>query len=87
MSKVAKAAVGLMIATLIAKVLGFARELTLASVYGASGTSDAFLVAMNIPAVIFAAIGTSLDTAFIPLYHDIRKMVVKKNQINLQITY
>lgn len=73
MSKVAKAAVGLMIATLIAKVLGFARELTLASVYGASGTSDAFLVAMNIPAVIFAAIGTSLDTAFIPLYHDIRK--------------
>lgn len=73
MSKVAKAAVGLMIATLIAKVLGFARELTLASVYGASGTSDAFLVAMNIPAVIFLAIGTSLDTAFIPLYHDIRQ--------------
>lgn len=73
MSKVAKAAVGLMIATLIAKVLGFARELTLASVYGASGISDAFLVAMNIPAVIFLAIGTSLDTAFIPLYHDIRQ--------------
>ncbi|MEG1131285.1 MAG: murein biosynthesis integral membrane protein MurJ [Romboutsia sp.] len=71
MSKVAKAALGLMIATLIAKVLGFARELTLASVYGASGTSDAFLVAMNIPAVIFLAIGASLDTAFIPLYHDI----------------
>jgi putative peptidoglycan lipid II flippase len=71
MSKVAKAAVGLMAATLIAKILGFGRELALASAYGASGTSDAFLVAMNIPAVIFSAIGTSLGTAFIPLYCDV----------------
>lgn len=71
MSKVAKAAVGLMAATLMAKILGFGRELALASAYGASGTSDAFLVAMNIPAVIFSAIGTSLGTAFIPLYCDL----------------
>ncbi len=71
MSKVAKAAVGLMAATLVAKILGFGRELALASAYGASGTSDAFLVAMNIPAVIFTAIGTSLGTAFIPLYCDV----------------
>ena len=71
MSKVAKAAIGLMGATLLAKCLGFGRELTLASVYGASGVSDAFLVAMNIPAVIFQAIGTSLGTAFIPLYCEV----------------
>ena len=77
MSKVAKAAAGLMAATLLAKVLGFGRELTLASAYGASGTSDAFLVAMNIPAVIFTAIGTSLGTAFIPLYCDVHS---KKGQ-------
>ena len=57
MSKVARAAIGLMVATLIAKILGFGRELTLASAYGASSTSDAFLVAMNIPAVIFTAVG------------------------------
>lgn len=71
MSKVAKAAVGLMAATLVAKVLGLGRELALASAYGASSTSDAFLVALNIPAVIFTAIGTSLGTAFIPLYCDV----------------
>lgn len=71
MSRVAKAAVGLMAVTLIAKFLGFGRELALATAYGASGTSDAFLVAMNIPAVIFTAIGTSLGTAFIPLYCDV----------------
>ncbi|SCH61612.1 murein biosynthesis integral membrane protein MurJ [Romboutsia sp. 1001713B170207_170306_H8] len=71
MSKVAKAAIGLMAATLVAKILGFGRELTLASAYGASSTSDAFLVAMNIPAVIFTAIGTSLGTAFIPLFCEV----------------
>ena len=72
MSKVAKAAIGLMGATLIAKILGFGREITLASSYGASSTSDAFLVAMNIPAVIFTAIGTSLGTAFIPLFCEVK---------------
>lgn len=72
MSKIAKAAIGLMIATLIAKTLGFSRELALASAYGASSTSDAFLVAMNIPAVIFTAIGTSLGTAFIPLFCEVK---------------
>ena len=36
MSKVAKATIGLMLATIIAKVLGFGRELVLAAVYGAS---------------------------------------------------
>lgn len=72
MSKVAKAAIGLMAATLVAKMLGFGRELTLAAYYGASSTSDAFLVAMNIPAVIFTAVGTSLGTAFIPLFCEVR---------------
>ena len=81
MSKVAKAAVGLMAATLIAKFLGFGRELALASAYGASGTSDAFLVAMNIPAVIFTAVGTSLGTAFIPLYCDVNSKQGEKGAI------
>ena len=72
MSKVAKAAVGLMAATLVAKILGFGREIALASAYGTSSISDAFLVAMNIPAVIFTAIGTSLGTAFIPLFCEVK---------------
>ncbi len=71
MSKIAKAAIGLMIANLLAKIIGFGRELALASAYGASIYSDAYLVALNIPTVIFAAIGQSLSTTFIPLYHNI----------------
>ena len=81
MSKVAKAAIGLMAATLVAKILGFGRELALASAYGASNVSDAFLVAMNIPAVIFTAIGTSLGTAFIPLYCDVNSKGGEKASI------
>ena len=81
MSKVAKAAIGLMAATLIAKVLGFGRELALASAYGASNVSDAFLVSMNIPSVIFTAIGTSLGTAFIPLYCDVNSKNGQKASI------
>ena len=81
MSKVAKAALGLMVATLIAKILGFGRELTLASAYGASSISDAFLVAMNIPAVIFTVIGTSLGTAFIPLYCEVNSNQGEENSI------
>lgn len=82
MSKVAKAAAGLMLATLFSKVLGFGRELALASSYGASGFSDAFLVSLNIPTVIFSVIGTSLGTAFIPLYSEIYNSKGSKEALN-----
>lgn len=70
MSKFAKATVGLMIVTMISKILGFARELILASIYGASMYSDAYLTAMNIPTVIFTGIGAAIATTFIPLFHE-----------------
>ncbi|WP_250675446.1 murein biosynthesis integral membrane protein MurJ (plasmid) [Paraclostridium ghonii] len=73
MSKVAKTTLALMIATLIAKVLGFGRELTLGGIYGTQYITDAFKISMTIPVIIFAAIGTSLDTAFIPLYQEVVK--------------
>lgn len=82
MSKIAKAAVGLMAATLLAKVLGFGRELALASAYGASKYSDAFLISQNIPTVLFSVIGTSLGTAFIPLYADALKSRGEKGALN-----
>ena len=40
MSKVAKAAVGLMIVTILSKIIGFAREQVLSFVYGASMYTD-----------------------------------------------
>ena len=74
MSKVAKATIGLMLATAIAKGLGFGRELVLASYYGVSMYSDAYLTAMNIPVVIFAIIGITLATVLIPLYFEVNEL-------------
>ena len=82
MSKVAKATLGLMIATIIAKVLGFGRELVLASSYGASMYSDAYLTAMNIPVVIFTIIGTTLGTVLIPMYFEVNSDLGEKKALN-----
>lgn len=82
MSKVAKAALGLMIATIIAKVLGFGRELVLASSYGASMYSDAYITAMNIPTVLFTIIGTTLGTVLIPMYFEVNSDLGEKEALN-----
>ncbi|MCC3862740.1 murein biosynthesis integral membrane protein MurJ [Terrisporobacter petrolearius] len=71
MSKIAKATIGLMIATILTKILGFARSLVLASSYGANMYSDAYIVAMNIPIVIVASIGAAISTILIPMYSEI----------------
>lgn len=81
MSKVVKATFGLMIVTVIAKISGFGRELVLASAYGANMYSDAYLVAMNIPLVIFSSIGTAIGTTFIPIYFDIKNEVGEKRAL------
>lgn len=70
MSRLAKATVGLMMVTMISKVLGFSRELVLGAVYGASNYSDVYITAMNIPTTLFTIIGTALVTTFIPLYFE-----------------
>lgn len=71
MSKVAKTTFYLMIVTSIAKVLGMGRELVLSSVYGTGLYTEAYLTSMNIPNVIFAAVGTAIVTTFIPMYQEI----------------
>lgn len=82
MSKVAKATVGLMIATIIAKVLGFGRELVLASSYGTSMYSDSYIIAMNIPNVLFTIIGTTLSTVLIPMYFEVNSDLGEKKALN-----
>ncbi|MDI3075100.1 murein biosynthesis integral membrane protein MurJ [Clostridioides difficile] len=71
MSKVAKATFYLMIVTIISKILGMGRELVLSSIYGTGLYTESYLTAMNIPNIIFAAIGTAIVTTFIPMYQDI----------------
>ena len=74
MSKVAKATVGLMIVTLLSKVIGFSREMVLTYAYGTTMQADAYITALSIPDVLFTAIGAALATTFIPLYNE-NKMI------------
>ena len=92
MSKVVKSTMGLMLVTILVKILGFGRELVLASTYGTSMYSDAYLTAMNIPLVIVSSIGTALSTTFIPIYYDInsalgqeKAMKFTNNTVNIVI--
>ena len=73
MSKIAKATIGLMIVTMISKILGFTRELVLASTYGTSIYTDAYLISSSIPTTILSIIVGGLGTTVIPLYYEIKR--------------
>lgn len=61
----------IMIITIFSKIFGFLREITLSYFYGASGISDAYLISLTIPSVIFAFIGVGLSTGYIPMFSKI----------------
>lgn len=66
-----KAISGMVLFTLLAKVLGFVRELLLSYFFGATGISDAYLISQTIPGTIFQFVGTGLTTCFIPVYYKV----------------
>jgi len=70
---VKKAALVVMIMTIISKALGFGRETVLSYVYGASAITDAYLISKTIPYVIFSFISAGIATAFLPMYSRILK--------------
>ena len=68
-----KTALLLMVITVMSKLLGFVREISLSYFYGASNITDAYLISQTIPIVIFALIGTGLSTGYVPLYSNIEE--------------
>lgn len=68
-----KTALILMFITILSKILGFGRELTLSYFYGVSSITDAYLIADTIPSVIFGFIGIGISTGYIPMYSKINQ--------------
>ncbi len=66
--RIAGAAAAVVVITVISKILGFGREAALAAVFGASGATDAYLVAMIIPSLLFGVVGATITTVGIPLF-------------------
>lgn len=63
----------LVIIASLSKVLGFAREATIAYVYGANIQTDAFFIALLLPGLIFTAFHEAINRAFIPVYGSLRR--------------
>ena len=66
-----KTVVILMIITIFSQAFGFIREIVLSYFYGTSSTSDAYIIALTIPVVIFSFIGEGIATGYIPMYSKI----------------
>lgn len=66
-----KTAILLMLITILSKIFGFARDIILSYFYGASNISDAYLISLTIPSVIFSFIGVGISTGYIPMYSKI----------------
>ena len=68
-STLLKSTIILGMATALAKLIGFAREIVLAALYGAGTTSDAFILSFTIPDTLLYFINGSIVSGFIPIYH------------------
>lgn len=68
-----KTAIIVMLITIASKIFGFSREIILSYFYGATDITDAYLISMTIPSVIFGFIATGISTGYIPMYSQIEK--------------
>lgn len=61
----------MMIITVLSKILGFFRDITLTYFYGASATTDAYFISISIITVLFSLLITGVVSGYIPLYEQI----------------
>ncbi len=66
-----KTALIIIFLTIMSKLLGFMREVTLSYLYGASTVSDAYIISMTIPNIIFGFVTSALSAGYIPMYSKI----------------
>lgn len=91
MNNFTKSAFILILITLLSKIFGFCRELTLTYFYGASAISDVYITSVSIPTILFSSFSAALATTFIPIFYEIddksRKESIKftNNVVNLVV--
>ena len=66
--KASKTVFVVMVITLFARVFGLLREVLIAGYYGTTIYTDAYIIANNIPTVLFDTLGQAVLTTFIPMY-------------------
>ncbi len=57
---------------LLSRLLGFVREMVIARQFGATSATDAYLVALTIPTIVFAILSQALAAVVIPVFTEYR---------------
>ncbi|MDD4565839.1 MAG: murein biosynthesis integral membrane protein MurJ [Eubacteriales bacterium] len=70
----AQTAVLMAILTFCSKLLGFVREMIMAYFFGASYITDAYVMAVAIPGIIFGGIAGSIAVAYMPTFSKINEL-------------
>lgn len=70
--KMKTTALVLMVLTVLSKILGFGRELALSYTYGASTISDAYIISLSIPSVIYGMLVAGIVAGYIPMYSKLK---------------
>lgn len=65
---IAEATLFITLISILSRVVGYFREVLVAKYFGASGETDAFLVAMIIPTMVTGIIANGISTLIIPFY-------------------
>ena len=65
---VARAATVIMLISVLGKLIGFAREQVIASQFGATELTDAFVAAHTVPQMLVGLIAGAIGTAFLPVF-------------------
>lgn len=74
MSSSVKSAFILFVATMLSKILGFFRDVSIANIYGTGMISDAYLMALNIINIAFIGlICVAIQSTFMPIFTGIEK--------------
>lgn len=68
---IAKSAAMIAVFTLLSKVLGFVREVMIASKFGSGMETDTYFVAMTATVIIMGTLGAALNTTLIPIFSEI----------------
>lgn len=66
--KIIRPSIGIGVLLIFGYVLSFAKEVIFAAVFGINSETDALVVALQIPVVLFAVVGVGVRTVVLPLY-------------------
>ena len=78
---VTEATLIIIVITFLSKIVGYAREVLVANYFGATAQTDAFLIAMLVPAMILGLIAGGLQVVIIPIYTERKKQDPQKARI------